>query len=44
MPAARKSDPIWERIRDATTGILSEYSIADLLEREPQAAAGRYVI
>ncbi len=35
---------IWERIRDATNGILSSYSVADLLEREPQAAAGRYVI
>jgi Rrf2 family protein len=35
---------IWERIRDATTAILGEYSIADLLEREPQAATGRYTI
>ena len=35
---------IWERIRDATTAILAEYSVADLLEREPQAAGGRYVI
>lgn len=35
---------IWERIRDATNEILSSYSIADLLEREPQATAGRYVI
>ncbi len=35
---------IWERIRDATAEILSGYSIADLLEREPQAAAGRYNI
>lgn len=35
---------IWERIRDATEAILSEYTIADLLEREPQAATGRYVI
>ncbi len=35
---------IWERIRDATNEVLSSYSIADLLEREPQATAGRYVI
>ncbi len=35
---------IWERIRDATTEILGAYTIADLLEREPRAAAGRYVI
>jgi Rrf2 family protein len=35
---------IWERIREATASILGEYSVADLLEREPQAAAGRYVI
>jgi DNA-binding IscR family transcriptional regulator len=35
---------IWERIRDATGEILASYSIGDLLEREPQAATGRYVI
>ena len=35
---------IWERIREATTDILSSYTVADLLEREPHAAAGRYVI
>ncbi len=35
---------IWERIRNATIEILNEYSVADLLEREPQATAGRYVI
>ena len=35
---------IWERIRDATESILDEYTIADLREREPQAATGRYVI
>src|SRR5437879_6457751 len=35
---------IWERIRDATAGILDAYTLADLLEREPQAVAGRYVI
>jgi Rrf2 family transcriptional regulator, cysteine metabolism repressor len=35
---------IWERIRDTTSGILGEYSIADLLEREPQATTGRYTI
>jgi len=35
---------IWERIREATTGILASYTVADLLEREPQATAGRYVI
>ena len=35
---------IWERIREATTTILGEYSVADLLEREPQAVTGRYNI
>jgi Rrf2 family protein len=35
---------IWERIREATTDILGSYTVADLLEREPQAAVGRYVI
>lgn len=35
---------IWERIRDATNEILESYSIADLLEREPQAVTGRYMI
>lgn len=35
---------IWERIREATAGVLDAYSIGDLLEREPQAAVGRYVI
>ncbi len=35
---------IWERIRDATGEILASYSVADLLEREPQATTGRYVI
>jgi Rrf2 family protein len=35
---------IWERIREATTGILSSYTVADLLEREPAATSGRYVI
>lgn len=35
---------IWERIRDATTEILQSYSVADLLEREPTAASGRWVI
>ena len=35
---------IWERIRDNTAQILGSYSVADLLEREPQAATGRYVI
>lgn len=35
---------IWERIRDATNEILQSYTIGDLLEREPQATAGRYVI
>ena len=35
---------IWERIRDKTAEILGSYSVADLLEREPQAATGRYVI
>lgn len=35
---------IWERIRDVTGEILAAYTIADLLEREPNAAAGHYVI
>jgi len=35
---------IWERIRDATTEILHSYSVADLLEREPTAVSGRWVI
>lgn len=35
---------IWERIRDTTSEILDSYTIADLLEREPQAAVGRYSI
>ncbi|WP_322818128.1 Rrf2 family transcriptional regulator [Tepidiforma sp.] len=35
---------IWERIRHATEEILSSYTIADLLEREPTAVAGRWVI
>jgi Rrf2 family protein len=35
---------IWERIKEATTGILSSYTVADLLEREPAATSGRYVI
>lgn len=35
---------IWERIREDTEKILSSYSVADLLEREPHATTGRYVI
>ncbi|MBE0609334.1 MAG: Rrf2 family transcriptional regulator [Dehalococcoidia bacterium] len=35
---------IWERIRDATTAILDSYTVADLLEREPTAVSGRWVI
>lgn len=35
---------IWERIRAANGEILAAYSVADLLEREPQATTGRYVI
>lgn len=35
---------IWTRVRDAMTSILDSYSIADLLEREPQAITGRYAI
>ncbi len=35
---------IWERIRDATCEILESYSLADLLEREPQPTVGRYHI
>jgi len=43
-PHACGQREIWERIRDATNEILGSYTIADLLEREPQATAGRYVI
>ncbi|MBN9492018.1 Rrf2 family transcriptional regulator [bacterium] len=35
---------IWERVRDATSEILAAYTVNDLLEREPRAAAGHYVI
>ncbi len=35
---------IWERIRDATSEILASYSVSDLLEREPSAVSGRWVI
>ena len=35
---------IWERIRSTTAEILSSYSVADLVEREPQAITGRYTI
>ncbi len=35
---------IWERIRESTRDILMSYSVADLLEREPAATAGRYTI
>lgn len=35
---------IWERIRDACAEILDSYSLADLLELEPTAVAGRYQI
>lgn len=35
---------IWERIREATEQILDSYTVADLVDREPTAAAGRYVI
>jgi len=35
---------IWERIRDATSAILESYTVADLLEREPTAVSGRWVI
>lgn len=35
---------IWERVRDTTGEILAAYTVSDLLEREPQAAAGHYVI
>ncbi len=35
---------IWERIRKATEEILASYTLADLLEREPSATAGRWVI
>ena len=35
---------IWERIRAATASILASYTVADLLEREPAATSGRYVI
>ena len=35
---------IWERIREATSAILDAYTVADLLEREPNAVTGRYSI
>lgn len=35
---------IWTRVRDATAEILGSYTVADLLEREPTAVAGRWVI
>ncbi len=35
---------IWERVRDATSEILAAYTVNHLLEREPRAAAGHYVI
>ena len=35
---------IWERIRDNCDEILREYSVADLLEKEPKAVTGRYSI
>ncbi|OAI38845.1 hypothetical protein AYO38_08745 [bacterium SCGC AG-212-C10] len=35
---------IWTQIRDNTRDILSQYSVADLLEKEPQAVNGRYSI
>jgi Rrf2 family protein len=35
---------IWERVRDGITDVLGQYSVADLLEREPQATTGRYQI
>jgi len=35
---------IWERVRATTEQILESYTIADLLEREPRAAVGRYSI
>lgn len=35
---------IWEKIRDATREVLDAYTVADLLEREPAANAGRWVI
>jgi Rrf2 family protein len=43
-PHACGQREIWERIREATGDILGSYSVADLLEREPQAATGRYSI
>jgi len=43
-PHACGQREIWERIRAATDEILGSYTIADLLEREPQATTGRYVI
>jgi Rrf2 family cysteine metabolism transcriptional repressor len=43
-PHACGQREIWERIRTATTEILQAYSVADLLEREPTAVSGRWVI
>jgi len=35
---------LWEKVRKATEEILASYTIADLLDREPKATVGRYVI
>ena len=35
---------IWERLRDVTITVLSDYSIADMESREPHATAGSYRI
>ncbi len=43
-PHACGQREIWERVRAATIEILDSYTIADLLDREPRATAGRYQI
>jgi Rrf2 family protein len=43
-PHACGQREIWERIRGATREILTSYTVADLLEREPLPVTGRYNI
>ena len=43
-PHACGQREIWERVRDNCEAILREYTVADLLEREPKAVTGQYQI
>lgn len=43
-PHACGQREIWERVREATVEILDSYTVADLVDREPQATTGRYQI